>query len=151
MNSFSSQVRAVAIALIFRRAVRLAGPVALSTSNGETVNLIASDAQKYYDLFPQINLIWTAPIQVIHIKFSIRTNLQLKKINFSHAVDFSHTKNIYIIYNGFLSFMKQPFVDLSNTCASRLGRWPSRVCRDAGPSCVDTAYDGNCESSSAIA
>lgn len=67
MNSFPSQVRAVAIALIFRRAVRLAGPVALSTSNGETVNLIASDAQKYYDLFPQINLIWTAPIQVIRL------------------------------------------------------------------------------------
>ena len=80
MNSFPSQVRAVAIALIFRRAVRLAGPVALSTSNGETVNLIASDAQKYYDLFPQINLIWTAPIQVI------RLHENNTIFNFSHAI-----------------------------------------------------------------
>lgn len=88
MNSFPSQVRAVAIALIFRRAVRLAGPVALSTSNGETVNLIASDAQKYYDLFPQINLIWTAPIQVIRL---YENNLQFLTRNLSHEE--------YIIHN----------------------------------------------------
>ena len=59
------RVRAVAIALVYRRAVRLAGPVALSTSNGETVNLVASDAQKFFDVFPQINLLWTAPIQIV--------------------------------------------------------------------------------------
>ncbi|XP_074600432.1 multidrug resistance-associated protein 1-like [Brevipalpus obovatus] len=52
-------------AAIYRKALKLGDMARKETSTGEIVNLMAVDSKRFLDLLPFINLIWSAPLQII--------------------------------------------------------------------------------------
>ncbi|XP_036735437.2 ATP-binding cassette sub-family C member 3 isoform X3 [Manis pentadactyla] len=51
--------------VIYRKALVITNSVKRESTVGEIVNLISVDAQRFMDLAPFLNLIWSAPLQVI--------------------------------------------------------------------------------------
>lgn len=59
------RMRAMAISLVYRRALALNAASMNGLSTGSIVNLMSNDSQRFFDLLPMVNLIWAAPIQII--------------------------------------------------------------------------------------
>lgn len=59
------KIRAVLIATIYKKTLKLSSSARNESSAGEIVNLMAVDAQRFMDLVTTINTIWSAPLQII--------------------------------------------------------------------------------------
>uniref|UniRef100_T1JBH2 Uncharacterized protein n=1 Tax=Strigamia maritima TaxID=126957 RepID=T1JBH2_STRMM len=59
------RVRSAVISAIYRKALRLSNSAKRSSTVGEIVNLMSVDAQRFMDLTTYLNLVWSAPLQII--------------------------------------------------------------------------------------
>lgn len=53
------------IGVIYRKALVITNSVKRASTVGEIVNLMSVDAQRFMDLAPFLNLLWSAPLQII--------------------------------------------------------------------------------------
>ncbi|XP_050012615.1 ATP-binding cassette sub-family C member 3 [Alexandromys fortis] len=59
------RLRTAIIGVIYRKALVITNSVKRESTVGEMVNLMSVDAQRFMDVSPFINLLWSAPLQVI--------------------------------------------------------------------------------------
>lgn len=59
------RIRTALISAIYRKALRMSNKAKKERTVGEIVNLMSVDAQKFIELTAYINMIWSAPIQII--------------------------------------------------------------------------------------
>ncbi|CAK9795197.1 Multidrug resistance-associated protein 1 [Anthophora quadrimaculata] len=59
------RVRTALIAAIYRKALRMSNSARKESTVGEIVNLMSVDAQRFMDLTAYINMIWSAPLQIV--------------------------------------------------------------------------------------
>ena len=64
MFSIGMRVRSSLISAIYRKALSLSTDARRETTTGEIVNLMSVDAQRFVDLMPFVNLIWSCPLQI---------------------------------------------------------------------------------------
>lgn len=65
MQIIGIQVRTMIIGSVYRKALLLSGSARMDSTSGEIVNLMAVDSQRFQDLLMYLNLIWSAPFQII--------------------------------------------------------------------------------------
>ncbi|XP_046419120.1 multidrug resistance-associated protein 1 isoform X10 [Neodiprion fabricii] len=59
------RIRTALIAAIYRKALRMSNAARKESTVGEIVNLMSVDAQRFMDLTAYINMIWSAPLQIM--------------------------------------------------------------------------------------
>lgn len=59
------RIRSVLVAAIYKKALKISNAARKASSAGEIVNLMAVDAQRFMDLASTVNIIWSAPLQII--------------------------------------------------------------------------------------
>lgn len=59
------QVSSTLTAAIYKKSLNLGDKAKKEVTSGEIVNLMAVDAKRFLDLIPFINLIWSAPLQIV--------------------------------------------------------------------------------------
>ncbi|XP_051056069.1 ATP-binding cassette sub-family C member 3 [Phodopus roborovskii] len=59
------RLRTAIIGVIYRKALVITNSVKRESTVGEMVNLMSVDAQRFMDVSPFINLLWSAPLQVV--------------------------------------------------------------------------------------
>ncbi|XP_036051186.1 canalicular multispecific organic anion transporter 2 [Onychomys torridus] len=59
------RIRTAIIGVIYRKALVITNSVKRKSTVGEMVNLMSVDAQRFMDVSPFLNLLWSAPLQVI--------------------------------------------------------------------------------------
>ncbi|XP_015785719.1 multidrug resistance-associated protein 1 [Tetranychus urticae] len=59
------QVSSTLTATIYKKSLNLGDKAKKEVTSGEIVNLMAVDAKRFLDLIPFINLIWSAPLQIV--------------------------------------------------------------------------------------
>lgn len=59
------RIRTVLTSAIYRKALRMSNSARKESTVGEIVNLMSVDTQNIIELMPFINMIWSAPLQVI--------------------------------------------------------------------------------------
>lgn len=65
MSNVGQRIRTALIAAIYRKALILSNSSRKESTVGEIVNLMAVDAQRFKDLAIDINMMWSAPLQVV--------------------------------------------------------------------------------------
>lgn len=65
MGVIGFQIRSMLVGTIYRKALLLSGSSRLQSTSGEIVNLMAVDSYRFQDLVIYVNLIWSAPFQMI--------------------------------------------------------------------------------------
>ncbi|XP_039332235.1 ATP-binding cassette sub-family C member 3 isoform X1 [Saimiri boliviensis] len=63
------------IGVIYRKALVITNSVKRASTVGEIVNLMSVDAQRFMDLVPFLNLLWSAPLQIILAMYFLWQNL----------------------------------------------------------------------------
>nr|XP_012645243.2 canalicular multispecific organic anion transporter 2 isoform X2 [Microcebus murinus] len=63
------------IGVIYRKALVITSSVKRASTVGEIVNLMSVDAQRFMDLAPYLNLVWSAPLQIILAIYFLWQNL----------------------------------------------------------------------------
>ncbi|XP_078230310.1 ATP-binding cassette sub-family C member 3 isoform X3 [Callithrix jacchus] len=63
------------IGVIYRKALVITNSVKRASTLGEIVNLMSVDAQRFMDLVPFLNLLWSAPLQIILAMYFLWQNL----------------------------------------------------------------------------
>ena len=58
-------MRAVLMALVYRKALQLRAADIGIGSDGKIVNLMSSDAQKFFDIMQSLHMLWAAPLQIV--------------------------------------------------------------------------------------
>lgn len=69
------RLRTGIIGLIYRKALVISNSVRRESTVGEIVNLMSVDAQRFMDLLPFLNLLWSAPLQIILAIYFLWQNL----------------------------------------------------------------------------
>ncbi|XP_018335867.1 multidrug resistance-associated protein 1 isoform X1 [Agrilus planipennis] len=59
------RIRTALISAIYRKALRMSNTSKKETTVGEIVNLMSVDAQKFIDLTAYLNMLWSAPLQIV--------------------------------------------------------------------------------------
>ncbi|KAL3269849.1 hypothetical protein HHI36_008907 [Cryptolaemus montrouzieri] len=59
------RIRTALVSTIYRKALRISTAARKESTVGEIVNLMAVDAQKFVELTAYLNMIWSAPLQII--------------------------------------------------------------------------------------
>nr|XP_008197317.1 PREDICTED: multidrug resistance-associated protein 1 isoform X4 [Tribolium castaneum] len=59
------RIRTALVSAIYKKALRVSNKARKESTVGEIVNLMSVDAQKFIDLTAYINMIWSAPLQII--------------------------------------------------------------------------------------
>ncbi|KAK4875040.1 hypothetical protein RN001_011462 [Aquatica leii] len=59
------RIRTALISAIYRKALRMSNSARKESTVGEIVNLMSVDAQKFVELTPYLNMIWSAPLQIV--------------------------------------------------------------------------------------
>ncbi|XP_014612653.1 PREDICTED: multidrug resistance-associated protein 1 isoform X1 [Polistes canadensis] len=59
------RIRTALITAIYRKAMRMSNSARKESTLGEIVNLMSVDAQRFMDLTAYINMIWSAPLQIV--------------------------------------------------------------------------------------
>lgn len=59
------RIRTALISTIYRKALRMSNVAKKESTVGEIVNLMSVDAQKFIELTAYLNMIWSAPLQII--------------------------------------------------------------------------------------
>eukprot|EP00094_Tigriopus_californicus_P002270 TCALIF_02191-PA protein Name:"Similar to ABCC1 Multidrug resistance-associated protein 1 (Gallus gallus)" AED:0.28 eAED:0.28 QI:0/0.14/0/0.75/0.28/0.25/8/0/1220 len=57
-------LRTALISVIYRKSLRLSGAAKKESTVGEIVNLMSVDVQRFMDLMPYLNMLWSAPLQI---------------------------------------------------------------------------------------
>eukprot|EP00095_Tigriopus_kingsejongensis_P005628 maker-scaffold335_size202896-snap-gene-1.27 protein:Tk05628 transcript:maker-scaffold335_size202896-snap-gene-1.27-mRNA-1 annotation:"multidrug resistance-associated protein 1 isoform x3" len=57
-------LRTAMISVIYRKALRMSTAAKKESTVGEIVNLMSVDVQRFMDLLPYLNLLWSAPLQI---------------------------------------------------------------------------------------
>lgn len=65
MQVIGNQVRSMIMGAVYRKSMMLSGNSRIQSTSGEIVNLMAVDSQRFQDLILYINLLWSAPFQII--------------------------------------------------------------------------------------
>ena len=58
------RIRTCLISAVYRKSLVLSSCAKKDTTAGEIVNLMAVDSQRFIDLLPFVNFLWTAPVQI---------------------------------------------------------------------------------------
>lgn len=58
-------IRSLIMGAVYRKSLLLSGASREQSTSGEMVNLMAVDSQRFQDLIVYINLIWSAPLQIV--------------------------------------------------------------------------------------
>ncbi|XP_037350168.1 ATP-binding cassette sub-family C member 3 [Talpa occidentalis] len=69
------RLRTGIIGLIYRKALVITNSVKRESTVGEIVNLMSVDAQSFMDIAPYLNLVWSAPLQIILAIYFLWQNL----------------------------------------------------------------------------
>ncbi|KAM6164011.1 ATP-binding cassette sub-family C member 3 isoform 1-T1 [Rhynchocyon petersi] len=69
------RLRTAIIGVIYRKALVITNSVKREYTMGEVVNLMAVDAQRFMDVAPFLNLLWSAPLQIILAIYFLWQNL----------------------------------------------------------------------------
>lgn len=56
------RIRSGLITAIYRKALRISSKAKRSSTSGEIVNLMAVDAQRFFELLPNIHILWSGPL-----------------------------------------------------------------------------------------
>lgn len=64
MFEIGLRIRTALINAIYRKALALSSMARKSTTVGEIVNLMAVDVQRFVEIMPEINYVWSAPLQI---------------------------------------------------------------------------------------
>ena len=64
-SSPGQRMRALLMALVYRKALELRLIDMGSENHGNIVNLMSNDAQKFFDIMPVLHLLWAAPLQIV--------------------------------------------------------------------------------------
>ena len=64
MYQVGFQMRTAVMSAIFKKSMTLSSASRQKYTTGEITNLIAIDAQRFVDVIPHLNVIWSAPLQV---------------------------------------------------------------------------------------
>lgn len=64
MFEIGLRIRTALINAIYRKALALSSMARKSTTVGEIVNLMAVDVQRFVEIMPEINYVWSAPLQM---------------------------------------------------------------------------------------
>ncbi|XP_054168602.1 multidrug resistance-associated protein 1-like [Oppia nitens] len=65
MMVIGMRIRTCLVAAIYRKSLRLSNTAKTESTTGEIVNLMAVDAQRFIEMTQFINLIWSAPLQIV--------------------------------------------------------------------------------------
>lgn len=57
-------IRSVLVSAVYTKALRLSNSARRDKTLGEIVNLMAVDVQRFMDIAPFLNMMWSAPLQV---------------------------------------------------------------------------------------
>lgn len=57
-------LRTSLISAIYRKSLRMTGAARKESTVGEIVNLMSVDVQRFMDLLPYLNMLWSAPLQI---------------------------------------------------------------------------------------
>ncbi|KAL3053062.1 hypothetical protein OYC64_005566 [Pagothenia borchgrevinki] len=69
------RLRTAIIGAVYRKALVISSAARRSSTVGEIVNLMSVDAQRFMDLITYINMIWSAPLQVVLALYFLWQNL----------------------------------------------------------------------------
>nr|XP_043873402.1 multidrug resistance-associated protein 1 isoform X1 [Solea senegalensis] len=69
------RLRSAVIGAVYRKALVISSAARRSSTVGEIVNLMSVDAQRFMDLITYINMIWSAPLQVVLALYFLWQNL----------------------------------------------------------------------------
>ncbi|KAJ4932488.1 hypothetical protein JOQ06_010909, partial [Pogonophryne albipinna] len=69
------RLRTAIIGAVYRKALVISSEARRSSTVGEIVNLMSVDAQRFMDLITYINMIWSAPLQVVLALYFLWQNL----------------------------------------------------------------------------
>lgn len=69
------RLRTAIIGAVYRKALVISSSARSSSTVGEMVNLMSVDAQRFMDLITYINMIWSAPLQVVLALYFLWQNL----------------------------------------------------------------------------
>nr|XP_046270771.1 multidrug resistance-associated protein 1 [Scatophagus argus] len=69
------RLRTAIIGAVYRKAVVISSAARRTSTVGEIVNLMSVDAQRFMDLITYINMIWSAPLQVVLALYFLWQNL----------------------------------------------------------------------------
>ena len=64
MYLLGAHIQTALISAIYRKSLQLNNQALRHTTTGEIVNLMSVDAQRFVDLMPYINLLWSAPLRI---------------------------------------------------------------------------------------
>lgn len=59
------RIRTALISAIYRKALRMSNSARRESTVGEIVNLMSVDAQRFMDVTAYVNMIWSAPLQIV--------------------------------------------------------------------------------------
>ncbi|XP_071542397.1 multidrug resistance-associated protein 1-like isoform X3 [Panulirus ornatus] len=59
------QIRSGVISAVYRKALKISSSARKESTVGEIVNLMSVDAQRFMDLTTYVNMIWSAPLQIV--------------------------------------------------------------------------------------
>ena len=65
MLLMGGKIRTCLVAAVYRKSLRLSNSAKNDATTGEIVNLMAVDAQRFFDISWCINYIWSAPLQIV--------------------------------------------------------------------------------------
>ena len=75
MYLLGAHIQTALISAIYRKSLQLNNQALRHTTTGEIVNLMSVDAQRFVDLMPYINLLWSAPLRIILLIYFIYREL----------------------------------------------------------------------------
>ena len=65
MMVIGMRIRTCLVSAVYRKSLRLSNSAKTDSTTGEIVNLMAVDSQRFIEMTPFINLIWSAPLQIL--------------------------------------------------------------------------------------
>ncbi|KAJ6225732.1 hypothetical protein RDWZM_004277 [Blomia tropicalis] len=75
MYRIGARIQTALISAIYRKSLQLSNTAIRETTTGEIVNLMSVDAQRFVDLMPYVNLIWSAPLRIVMLVYFIWNEL----------------------------------------------------------------------------
>lgn len=63
------RIRAALVNAIYRKSLTLSSSARRGTTNGEIVNLMSVDAQRFYELIPYLHFVWSGPLVIVICMF----------------------------------------------------------------------------------
>lgn len=65
MNIVGMHIRTALISAVYRKSLLISNSAKKDSSTGEVVNLMQVDAQIFAELMPYLNMVWSAPLQIL--------------------------------------------------------------------------------------